>query len=204
MKKKNEDEARRTRLYGALCDGETLRKGLDYSELPERYIFYISEKDIWKKGRSVYRERKFLDGDVPHRDGAYVIYVNAAVKDGSRIADLMDYFSRADPDDDSEGDLSRRIHFLKRKEGGWKIMCEVSERIRQMGIEEGIKEGIKEGKKLGERRGRQRGREQANRSTARNLAELGMPLEQIAKAVSTDVVTVGKWLQKPGQTGGRH
>ena len=35
---------------------ETLRKGRDYSELPERYIFYISRKDIWKNGYTVYEE----------------------------------------------------------------------------------------------------------------------------------------------------
>ena len=35
---------------------ETLRKGRDYSELPERYIFYISRKDIWKDGYTVYEE----------------------------------------------------------------------------------------------------------------------------------------------------
>ncbi len=52
------DHARRTRLYGALTDGEFLRKGKDYSELPERYLFYISRKDIWKGGCTVYEEEK--------------------------------------------------------------------------------------------------------------------------------------------------
>ena len=37
---------------------ETLRKGRDYNELPERYIFYISRKDIWKDGYTVYEEEK--------------------------------------------------------------------------------------------------------------------------------------------------
>lgn len=35
-------------------------------------------------------------------DGVHVIYVNAEVNDGSRIAKLMEYFKTADPEDDSE------------------------------------------------------------------------------------------------------
>ncbi len=50
------DHARRTRFYGSVTDGEFLRKGRDYNELPERYIFYISRKDIWKDGYTVYEE----------------------------------------------------------------------------------------------------------------------------------------------------
>ena len=54
------DHARRTRFYSSVTDGEFLRKGRDYSELPERYIFYISRKDIWKDGYTVYEEEKWF------------------------------------------------------------------------------------------------------------------------------------------------
>lgn len=54
----------------------------------------------------------------------------------------------ADPDDMSQGDLSKRIHFLKCEEGGYEIMCEVSEKI----FAEGRAEGKTEGEKIGEER----------------------------------------------------
>ena len=62
-----------------------------------------------------------------------MFFVNAAVDDGSRIAKLMKYFKTADPDDDSEGELSKRVRYLKREEGGVDIMCEVSEKIMEQG-----------------------------------------------------------------------
>ena len=107
---------------------ETLRKGRDYSELPERYIFYISRKDIWKDGYTVYEEEKrFRQTGKKHNDGSHLIYVNAEIDDGSRIAKLMKYFKTADPFDDSEGELSKRVRFLKTEEGGIEIMCEIME-----------------------------------------------------------------------------
>ena len=194
------DHARRTRFYGSLTDGEVLRKGKDYSELPERYIFYISRKDIWKGGCTVYEEEKrFRKSGQMYTDGAHLIYVNIEIDDRSRIAKLMKYFKTADPFDDSEGELSKQVRFLKTEEGGIEIMCEIMERIREEGkIEgrrEGIREGIREGKKSGLREGRKSGRLESSRKAAVNLDQMGMPPETIARAVEEDVTVVKQWLK---------
>ena len=170
------DHARRTRFYGSVTDGEFLRKGRDYNELPERYIFYISRKDIWKDGYTVYEEEKrFRQTGKKHNDGSHLIYVNAEIDDGSRIAKLMKYFKTADPFDDSEGELSKRVRFLKTEEGGIEIMCEIMERIREEGRESGMKE--------------------SHKKTAWNLEKMGMPLDTIAKVVEEDVSVVRQWLK---------
>ncbi len=60
----NEDEPdapRRMRFYGAMADSDFLDKGSGYEELPERYMIYISEADIWKKGRTRYHVGKYLE-----------------------------------------------------------------------------------------------------------------------------------------------
>lgn len=98
-----------------------------------------------------------------------------AVNDGGRIAKLMRYFRTADPFDDSEGELSKRVRFLKTEEGGREIMCEIMERIR----EEGRKSGLLE----------------SSRKTALNLDRMGMPEETIARAVEEDVMVVRQWLK---------
>lgn len=178
------DHPRRTRFYGALTDSELLRKGDGYGILPDRRIFYISRTDIWKKGYTVYEEEKrFRQTGLLHKDGAHVTYVNTAVDDGSRIAKLMYYFRTADPFDDSEGELSRRVRFLKTEEGGREIMCEIMERIREEGKEEGRKEGRKSGFL------------ESSRKTALNLNRMGMPEETIARAVEEDVTVVRQWLK---------
>lgn len=174
------DHPRRTRFYGALTDSELLRKGAGYSALPDRRIFYISRTDIWKKGYTIYEEEKrFRQTGLLHEDGAHVTYVNAAVDDGSRIAKLMRYFRTADPFDDSEGALSKRVRFLKTEEGGREIMCEIMEKIREEGRKEGRKSGFLE----------------SSRKTALNLDRMGMPEETIARAVEEDVTVVRQWLK---------
>ena len=85
----------------------------------------------------------------------------------------------ADSFDDSEGELSKRVRFLKTEEGGIEIMCEIMERIRE--------EGRLEGK--------QSGRLESSRRTAVNLERMGMPPETIARAVEEDVTVVKQWLK---------
>ena len=182
------DHARRTRFYGSVTDGEFLRKGRDYSELPERYIFYISRKDIWKDGYTVYEEEnRFRQTGKKHNDGSHLMYVNAEIDDGSRIAKLMKYFKTADPFDDSEGELSKRVRFLKTEEGGIEIMCEIMEKIRE--------EGKREGELMGRREGRKSGMLESHKKTAWNLEKMGMPLDTIAKVVEEDITVVMQWLK---------
>ena len=128
------DPPKRIRYNGSLMDAEFLAKGMDYKDLPDRIHFYISENDIWHCGKAIYPVGKTLgDTGIPYDDGEYIFFVNAAVDDGSRIAKLMNYFKTADPDDDSEGELSKRVRYLKKEEGGVEIMCEVSDRIMERG-----------------------------------------------------------------------
>lgn len=94
----------------------------------------------------------------------------------------MKYFKTADPDDDSEGELSKRVRYLKREEGGVDIMCEVSEKI------------MEQGRKIGEEQGRKIGEERKAHSTALNLSRMGLTPEQIASAVGESLEQVKRWL----------
>lgn len=122
-------------------------------------------------------------------------FVQTEIDDRSRIAKLMKYFKTADPFDDSEGELSKQVRFLKTEEGGIEIMCEIMERIREEGKIEGRREGIREGKKSGLREGRKSGRLESSRKTALNLEQMGMPPETIARAVEEDVTVVKQWMK---------
>lgn len=174
------DHARRTRFYGAMIDSEYLVKGKDYDELPEVHIIYISETDLWKAGKTVYEVEKYFRGtDVKYDDGIHVTYVNAEIDDGTDIAKLMKYFKTADPQDMSQGDLSNRVHFLKCEEGGYEVMCEMSEKW----VAEGRKEGITIGEK------------NKAKEIALNLADMGMSIENISQAVKTNIVIVKQWLE---------
>ena len=169
------DPPKRIRYIGSLIDAEFLEKGAKYEELPDRIHFYISEKDIYHCGKVIYPVEKELGSTgLPYDDGVHIFFVNAAVDDGSRIAKLMKYFKTADPDDDSEGELSKRVRYLKREEGGVDIMCEVSEKI------------MEQGRKIGE--------ERKAHSTALNLSRMGLTPEQISSAVGESLEQVKRWL----------
>ena len=171
------DHARRTRFYSSMIDSNYLEKGKTYSDLPEVYVIYVSETDLWKAGYTTNElEKKFKKSNVLYDDGQHVLYINAAVNDGSETAKLMEYFKTADPNDMGHGELSKRVHFLKCDEGGLSEMCEVTEKIYKMG------------------------RDEEKQATARNLFKLGIPVETIAKAVEVNINLVKEWLSGNGNT----
>ena len=181
------DHPRRTRLYGAMVDGEYLQKGEDYDAMPEVYVIYISRTDLWKTGDMETPVEKYLKGQSEqYDDGQHVIYVNAAVDDGSKKAALLHYFKTADPDDMSQGPLSRRVRYLKREEGGLNEMCEYSQRIYNGGKEEGLALGRRQGKLEGISEGLQQGRcEKEKEITEKvlSLKEQGFDEEMIKKVL---------------------
>ena len=143
QKRSTLDHGRRTRFYHSMIDSEFLQKGKDYDELPDVHIIYISETDLWRAGRTTYSVKKFFEGtDTVYEDGVTILYVNTAIDDGTETARMMKYFKEADPDDASQGHLSKRVHFLKCEEGGHDTMCEVMEQFIELGREEGLEQGI--------------------------------------------------------------
>ena len=117
--------------------------------------------------------KKYLTGtDTEYDDGIHVTYVNGEIDDGSEAARLMNYFKTADPEDMSQGELSNRVHFLKSEEGGYKVMCEMSEKWMAEGRAEG------ETKKV-----------------VLSLSNHGMPPESIADIVKMNITVVKRWLE---------
>ena len=68
-------------------------------------------------------------------------YLNAAVDDGSAIANLMKYFKTADANDNSQGNLSKRINTIKTQKEGSTFMDELLKEALNIGKAEGLTEG---------------------------------------------------------------
>lgn len=179
----NLDHAKRVRYYGAMLDTACLEKGAGYEELPEVYVIYLSERDLWKAGKTVYTVEKKLSGtEIPYSDGMHIIFANAEANDGTEIARTMQYFKVSDPMDQSHGALSKRVHYLKCEEGGRQEMCEISEKIYNEGVAEGRIEG------------RNEGRLEIQKETAITLAERGMSISEIAEIIKVSDRVVEGWL----------
>lgn len=181
----NLDHAKRVRYYGAMLDTACLEKGAGYEELPEVYVIYLSERDLWKAGKTVYTVEKKLSGtEIPYSDGMHIIFANAEANDGTEIARTMQYFKVSDPMDQSHGALSKRVHYLKCEEGGRQEMCEISEKIYNEGVAEGRIEG------------RNEGRLEIQKETAITLAERGMSISDIAEIIKVSDRVVEGWLSE--------
>lgn len=174
------DHARRTRLYASMIDSEYLMKGKDYTELPEVYVIYISEVDLWKTGLTVCPVEKRLGEEFPYDDGQHIVYINAEIDDGSEIADLMRYFETADPDDMRFGALSRRVRQLKVDERSGPEMRDAEREIIEIGRE----------------LGREEGRSGMARDAALNMHRKGYSVREIADVLGISSDTLTAWLEE--------
>ena len=130
---------RRLRFYTGTMVTHLLQRGIDYDELPDQIMIYIGDTDIWKHGRTIY-EFQMTEIHVAFQigDGLREIFVNTAVNDGSAIAELMHYFTTADPYDMTQGALSKQVNYYKVEQEGVRFMRSLSQQIYTDGRTEGF------------------------------------------------------------------
>lgn len=128
----------RARYYSSVMDVESLDAGQEFHELPETYIIFITEKDIFGEGAPLYQiDRVNAVTNKPFGDGAHIIYVNGEYRGNSPIGLLMDDFSRSNGLDMHFKPLADRTCYLKEDPEGVKQVSDVIEEIRQEGIQQG-------------------------------------------------------------------
>ena len=76
--------------------------------------------------------------------------------------------------------LAKRVYELKETQKGVELMCHEMEKIYSEGMESGEK----------------RGELKAKKETILSLAEMGIPVNQIAKAVNLSEKDVQKWIDE--------
>ena len=121
-------DPRRARYNSCMMDARELDKGKDFSELPETYVIFITEHDVWKGNRPLYHVQKsFAETGVAFDHGAHIIYVNAAYQDDTPLGRLMHDFFCENPDDMHYSVLANRARFFKENERGASTMCKLIE-----------------------------------------------------------------------------
>lgn len=119
--------AKRARYNSALMDADETVPGTDASKLPESYVIFITENDIYKKGRALYKIDRYVDGEEPFNDGAHIIYVNGKYKGNDPMGDLMHDFHCKKAGDMKSKILAERVRYLKESDKGVKHMCRIME-----------------------------------------------------------------------------
>jgi predicted transposase/invertase (TIGR01784 family) len=124
----NDNHLKRARYNASMITVKDSDTGKDYSKIPEVYVVYISEFDIFKKNKTVYHIEKVIKetGDSVD-DGLHEIFVNTKIHDGTAIADYMKHFTETTFDDPKFPCLTKAVKTIKETEGGRESMCKIME-----------------------------------------------------------------------------
>ena len=132
QKPDNDDHQRRIRYNASCITTNFTKEGEKFLQIPDVIIVFISRFDPFKKGKTMYHVDRVLreTGDVVE-NGFSEIYVNAAVKDGSDVSELMDVFTQKDKYDFQRFPQisARKKQFKVPEEGGPGAMCAVVEEL---------------------------------------------------------------------------
>lgn len=129
----------RARYHSSVADVESLDAGQDFSELPETYIIFITEKDFFGQGEPIYYiERMNLTTGEPFNDGEHIIYVNGEYRGDSDLGRLMHDFNCTDAKDMNFELMADRTRYLKENPKGVGEMCKVFEDLWNEGMQEGM------------------------------------------------------------------
>lgn len=108
--------------------------------------------------------------------------MNTSRRDSTELGHLMHNLHCKDASEMYSDILSTRVRELKESEKGVKEMCKELEEIYNEGEQSGVQKGI------------QKGELKKARETVFALLEMGMPVEQITKAVKIPLTTVQSWI----------
>lgn len=169
---------RRARFNSSMIDSREVSKGTLFPDLPETYVIFITEHDVWKRGKPLYTVRRtFEDTEEVFNDGAHILYVNGEYQSESPLGRLMHDFFCIDPNDMYSDVLAERVRFFKENEKGVATMCKVMEEI--------YNDGIAIGEVRGEVRGEIRGAETERIKNIKSLIQrMGITAEAAMDALN--------------------
>ena len=129
-------------------------------------VVYISEFDIFKRGRVIYHVDSVIrETQEKVDDGLERVFVNTAVKDGTTISEYMDCFLQKEIDNAKFPKLTNRVHYLKHEEGGVNAVCEIMRKYSEEVAEKAYQQGEEAGKEIG----KEIGQRQANIAAIKNM-----------------------------------
>jgi len=139
---------KRARYHSSAIDSKSLKANQPFDALPESFVIFITENDIYKANQPLYHiDRQIKELSIAFKDDAHIIYVNGEYKnDADPVGRLMHDFRCNNPDDMFSPILAERVRYFKRDEGGRAIMCKMMEELRNESEAIGEEKGAFKGK----------------------------------------------------------
>ena len=137
--------AKRARYNGSILDANSILSGEDCEDLPENFVVFITEKDVFHKGLPIYIFERYCitpDGPMAFDDKLHIIYVNGQIQDETPLGLWMHDFFCTNPDDMHYKVLADRVRYFKQTEEGVSIMCKAMEDMRNEAVLKHAKETV--------------------------------------------------------------
>ena len=139
QKRDDDDHQRRVRYNGAILTTNLTDPGEKFENVPDVCVVFISKFDIFNGNRSLYHVDRIIRETGEKVDNGFEeVYVNAKVKDGSDVSELMEVFVNDNAYSDKFPITSDRKRRYKETEEGQFKMCEIMERLISETKEESI------------------------------------------------------------------
>ena len=163
VQRSNEDHhLKRVRFNASVITVRDSQTDDKFEETIDLIVVYISEFDIFKRGRVIYHVDSVIrETQEKVDDGLERVFVNTAVKDGTTISEYMDCFLQKEIDNGKFPKLTNRVHYLKHEEGGVNAVCEIMRKYSEEVAEKAYQQGEEAGKEIGQR--------QANIAAIKNM-----------------------------------
>ena len=167
VQRSNEDHhLKRVRFNASVITVRDSQTDDKFEETIDLIVVYISEFDIFKRGRVIYHvDSEIRETQEKVDDGLERVFVNTAVKDGTTISEYMDCFLQKEIDNAKFPKLTNRVHYLKHEEGGVNAVCEIMRKYSEEVAEKAYQQGEEAGKEIG----KEIGQRQANIAAIKNM-----------------------------------
>ena len=167
VQRSNKDHhLKRVRFNASVITVRDSQKDDKFEKTIDLIVVYISEFDIFKRGRVIYHvDSEIRETQEKVDDGLERVFVNTAVKDGTTISEYMDCFLQKEIDNAKFPKLTNRVYYLKHEEGGVNAVCEIMRKYSEEVAEKAYQQGEEAGKEIG----KEIGQRQANIAAIKNM-----------------------------------
>ena len=139
---------KRVRFNASIITVRDSQTGEKFEKTIDLIVVYISEFDIFKRGRVIYHVDSVIrETQEKVDDGLERVFVNTVVKDGTTISEYMDCFLQKEVDNVKFPKLTNRVHYLKHEEGGVNAVCEVMKKYSEEVAEKAYQQGEEAGQR---------------------------------------------------------
>ncbi len=171
------DLPKRARYYQSMCDLDALAKGTAYDELQEQYILFICPKDVFGKGKAIYKFQNreeaspnIVMGDLCYKN--FYIFSKYGDVEDEATREYMRYFATKK----YESEKMRRIHSLVED-----YRKDPATRKAYMTFEQEMKILYRDSLEKGREQGRAEGADSTKKELAKAFRDDGISLEIISK-----------------------